>query len=48
MSHDLLREQESIRILGGLRADQRVAAFLLNHSARYRNLGYASDMLYCV
>lgn len=42
MSAGLVRESEHAMLLAGLSAEQRVASFLLNLSARLRALGYSS------
>lgn len=41
MSREIVREHGVMMLLGSMRADQRVAAFLLNLSERYKNLGYS-------
>lgn len=43
MSREIVREQGVLMLLGSMRADERVAAFLLNLSERYKQLGYSSD-----
>jgi len=41
MSREIVREQGVMMLLGSMRAEQRVAAFLLNLAERYKNLGYS-------
>lgn len=41
MSREIVREQNTMKILGCKGADQRVAAFLLDLSERYGRLGYS-------
>lgn len=43
MSREILREQGVMRMLGGMKADERVAALLVNLSRRFRARGYAPD-----
>ena len=43
MSREIVREHSVMMLLGSMRSDQRVAAFLLNLSERYKCLGYAAD-----
>ena len=42
LSRDIGREQNMMLTLGGARAEERLAAFLLNLSDRYRRRGYSS------
>ena len=39
LAHELLRSQEHVVMLGALRAEQRVALFLLDLSRRYQRMG---------
>ncbi|SDD85065.1 CRP/FNR family transcriptional regulator, anaerobic regulatory protein [Cupriavidus sp. YR651] len=39
---EIVRESQQMMLLGNMSAEQRVAAFLLNISARYRARGYSS------
>jgi CRP/FNR family transcriptional regulator len=41
MAHEIVRSQELMIMLGTMRAEQRVAIFLLDLSERYGHLGYA-------
>ena len=41
MSQEILRDQSAIRVLGILRADERLASLLLNLSARYAMRGFS-------
>jgi CRP/FNR family transcriptional regulator len=41
LSGDISRDQGLMLLLGGMDAEQRIAAFLLSLSRRYQNLGYA-------
>lgn len=41
MSQEILRDQSAIRLLGILRADERLASLLLNLSARYAMRGFS-------
>ena len=41
MSHEITREQSIMLFLGGMRAEQRFAVFLLNLSVRYAARGYS-------
>lgn len=43
MSREIVREQGVLMLLGSMRADERIAAFLLNLAERYKQLGYASN-----
>jgi len=43
VSADISRDQGLMLLLGGMSAEQRVAAFLLSLSRRYRRLGYSPD-----
>jgi len=40
-SHEIVREQHMMLLLGSMEAEQRVAAFLLNLSERFSALGYS-------
>ncbi len=42
MSREIMREHNVMLLLGTMKAEERVAAFLLNFSERYRHLGYSS------
>src|SRR3546814_6917332 len=42
MSRELGRSYQMLASLGGMRSEQRLAAFLLNLSQRYAALGYSS------
>jgi CRP/FNR family transcriptional regulator len=42
LSGDISREQGLMLLLGGMDAEERLAAFLLSLSRRYEKLGYAS------
>jgi CRP/FNR family transcriptional regulator, anaerobic regulatory protein len=42
LSGDISRDQGLMLLLGGMNAEQRLAAFLLSLSRRYQKLGYAS------
>jgi CRP/FNR family transcriptional regulator len=42
MSREIVRENSIMLLLGTMRAEERVAAFLLNLSERYRHLGYSA------
>jgi CRP/FNR family transcriptional regulator len=42
MSREITREQSAMLLLGNMRAEQRLAAFLLNLSARYVARGYSA------
>lgn len=42
MAAEIAREQNAIILLGSARTEQRVAAFVINLSSRYRALGYSS------
>ncbi|ASJ72626.1 fumarate/nitrate reduction transcriptional regulator Fnr [Granulosicoccus antarcticus] len=42
MSREIMREHNVMLLLGTMKAEERVAAFLLNLSERYRHLGYSS------
>lgn len=42
MSSEITREQSAMLLLGNMRADCRLAAFLVNLSARYASRGYSS------
>lgn len=41
MSREIVREHNVMLLLGTMKAEERVAAFLLNLSERYRHLGYS-------
>lgn len=41
MSREIVRENRVLMLLGSMTADERVAAFLLNLSERFRQLGYS-------
>ena len=41
MGHEISREQSAMLLLGGMRAEQKFAVFLLNLSARYAARGYS-------
>jgi len=43
MSREIVRDNGVMLLLGSMKADERVAAFLLNLSERYKLLGYSSD-----
>lgn len=43
MSREIVREHGVMLLLGSMRAEQRVAAFLLNISERYKRLGYSAS-----
>jgi CRP/FNR family transcriptional regulator, anaerobic regulatory protein len=43
LSGDISRDQGLMLLLGGMDAEQRLAAFLLSLSRRYQKLGYASS-----
>lgn len=43
MSKEIVRDNNIMLLLGSMNADERIAAFLLNLSERYRKLGYAHD-----
>jgi CRP/FNR family transcriptional regulator len=43
LSDDISRDQGLMLLLGGMRAEQRLAAFLLSLSRRYRRLGYSPE-----
>jgi CRP/FNR family transcriptional regulator len=43
LSSDISRDQGLMLLLGSMSADQRLAAFLLSLSRRYRRLGFAAD-----
>jgi CRP/FNR family transcriptional regulator len=43
LSGDISRDQGLMLLLGGMDAEQRIAAFLLSLSRRYQNLGYAAS-----
>lgn len=42
LSGDISRDQGLMLLMGGMSADQRIAAFLLSLSKRYQKLGYAA------
>jgi CRP/FNR family transcriptional regulator len=41
LAHEIVRSQELMIMLGTMRAEQRVAIFLLDNSERYGRLGYS-------
>ena len=43
MSRELTREHGVMLLLGSMKAEERVAAFLLNISQRYKRLGYSAE-----
>ncbi len=43
LSNDISRDQGLMLLLGGMAAEQRLAAFLLSLSRRYQRLGFAAD-----
>ncbi|MEM6985730.1 MAG: fumarate/nitrate reduction transcriptional regulator Fnr [Pseudomonadota bacterium] len=43
MSREIVRENSVLMLLGSMRAEARVAAFLVNLSERFRRLGFSSD-----
>ncbi len=43
MSQEITREQSAMLLLGNMRADCRLAAFLVNLSSRYATRGYSSS-----
>lgn len=43
MSQEITREQSAMLLLGNMRADCRLAAFLVNLSSRYASRGYSSS-----
>ena len=43
MSRELVRDQGVMMLLGTMRAEERLAAFLLNLSQRFRALGYSQS-----
>jgi CRP/FNR family transcriptional regulator len=43
MSQEITREQNAMLLLGGMRAEQRLAVFLVNIGARYAARGYSSS-----
>ena len=42
LSRELARDQNQLLVLGGMKAEERVVAFLLDLSNRYRERGYSS------
>ena len=42
MSREMLRDQRAMLVLGSMRADERLAMFLLGLAERYRSRGYSS------
>lgn len=42
MSQEITREQSAILVIGGMRAEQRLAVFLVNLGARYAARGYSA------
>jgi CRP/FNR family transcriptional regulator len=45
MSAEIMREQELLLLLGSMRAEQRVAVFLVNLAGRYAARGFPATML---
>ncbi len=43
MSQEITREQNAMLLLGGMRAEQRLAVFLVNIGARYAARGYSAN-----
>lgn len=43
MSRELVRDHGVMLLLGTMKAEERVAAFLINISERYKRLGYSAD-----
>ncbi|MFK7858565.1 MAG: fumarate/nitrate reduction transcriptional regulator Fnr [Granulosicoccus sp.] len=43
MSREIVREHGVMLLLGSMKAEERVAAFLLNISERYKRLGYSAE-----
>lgn len=43
MSRELVRDHGVMLLLGSMKAEERVAAFLLNLSERFKRLGYSSE-----
>lgn len=43
MSREIVREHGVMLLLGSMKAEERVAVFLLNLSERFKKLGYSSD-----
>ncbi|MFK8078856.1 MAG: fumarate/nitrate reduction transcriptional regulator Fnr [Granulosicoccus sp.] len=43
MSREIIREHGVMLLLGSMKAEERVAAFLLNMSERYKRLGYSAE-----
>lgn len=43
MSRELIRDNGVMLLLGSMKAEERVAAFLLNISQRYKRLGYSAE-----
>lgn len=43
MSREIVRDQGVMLLLGSMKAEERVAAFLLNLSERFKRLGYSAD-----
>ena len=41
MSHELIRDKKALLMLGRMKADQRVASFLLDLAQRFRSRGYS-------
>jgi CRP/FNR family transcriptional regulator len=46
MSREIVRDQRTMTMLGTMRAEERVATFLLNLSQRFSMLGYSSSEFY--
>jgi CRP/FNR family transcriptional regulator len=42
MSHEISQEEDAMLLLGNMRAEQRLAAFLVNLASRYGSRGYSS------
>lgn len=42
MSREIIRDQEIMKLLSGMRAEERLAVFLLDLSDRFKELGYSS------
>ena len=46
MSREIVRDQGVMMLLGNMRAEERLAAFLLNLSQRYATRGYSASSFY--
>ncbi|MHB8471675.1 MAG: fumarate/nitrate reduction transcriptional regulator Fnr [Gammaproteobacteria bacterium] len=46
MSREIIRDHGTIMLLGGMRAEERLAAFLLNLSQRYAARGYSATQFH--